>query len=142
MNLAFKNSTQEVIDFYAAQKSNPIPGVPKFDATRVLDGQRSITFLKTFPTTSAGKSFELRSKVLGVFDKGKSGTVVETQQDIVDKATGESYVKMLSSAFYVGQGNWGGPKGPATENYPPPKGKKPDAVVEHQTNAESALLYR
>ncbi|KAG9247988.1 HotDog domain-containing protein [Calycina marina] len=140
--LPFKNSTQEVIDFYAAQKSNPIPGVPKFDATRVLDGQRSITFLKPFPVTSAGKSFELRSKVLGVYDKGKPGSVVETQQDVVDKATGESYVKMVGSAFYVGQGGWGGPKGPATENYPPPKGKKPDAVVEHQTFAESALLYR
>ncbi len=42
----------------------------------------------------------------------------------------------------MGQGNWGGPKGPATENFPPPKGKKPDAVVSHQTTKESALLYR
>lgn len=65
-----------------------------------------------------------------------------TQQDIVDKATGESYVQCESSGFYVGQGNWGGPKGPATENFPPPKGKKPDAVAIHQTTPESALLYR
>jgi len=84
----------------------------------------------------------LRSKVLGVYDKGKPGTVVETQQDIVDRVTGESYVKMVGSAFYVGQGGWGGPKGPATENFPPPKGKKPDAIVEHQLTPESALLYR
>lgn len=86
--------------------------------------------------------FELRSKVIGVYDKGKSGTVVETQQDIVDKATGEVYTRAVGSAFFVGQGNWGGPKGPATQNFPPPQGKKPDAVVTHQTNAESALLYR
>lgn len=99
-------------------------------------------FLKPLPTTSAGKTFELRSKVLGVYDKGKSGTVVETQQDIVDKATGESYARIIGSAFYVGQGNWGGPKGPATKNFPPPAGKKPDAVVTHQTTAESAHLYR
>jgi hypothetical protein len=65
-----------------------------------------------------------------------------TQQNIVEKSTGESYAQMESSSFYVGQGGWGGPKGPATENYPPPEGKKPDAVVSHQTNAESALLYR
>jgi hypothetical protein len=36
----------------------------------------------------------------------------------------------------------GGPKGPATQNFPPPAGKKPDAVAVHQTTAESALLYR
>lgn len=101
-----------------------------------------MTFLKPLPPTSAGRTFELRNKVIGVYDKGKSGTVVVTQQNVVDKATGETYVQSESSAFFVGQGNWGGPKGPATENFPPPKGKKPDAVVIHQTTPESALLYR
>jgi len=108
----------------------------------VLDGQRKLTFLKPLPPTSAGRTFELRSKVIGVYDKGKSGSVLETQQDIVDKATGEVYSSAVSSAFFVGQGNWGGPKGPATENFPPPQGKKPDVVVEHQTTKESALIYR
>jgi hypothetical protein len=101
-----------------------------------------MTFLKPLPPTSAGKQFELRSKVIGVYDKGKAGSVVETQQDLVDKSTGESYARAVGSAFFVGQGNWGGPKGPATENFPPPQGKKPDAVVSHQTTQESALLYR
>lgn len=140
--LPFKRTSQEVIDFYASQSATPIPGVPKFDPRRAVDGQRLMTFLKPLPTTSSGRSFELRSKVLGVYDKGKSGTVVETQQDIVDKATGESYARAVSSGFYVGQGGWGGPKGPATESFPPPEGKKPDAVVSFQTTAESALLYR
>jgi peroxisomal enoyl-CoA hydratase 2 len=99
-------------------------------------------FLKPLPPTSAGKTFELRAKVIGVYDKGKSGTVVETQQEIVDKDSGEVYTRALGSAFFVGQGNWGGPKGPATQNYPPPEGKKPDVVAEHQTTKESALLYR
>lgn len=140
--LPFKQTSQEVIDFYAASAATPIPGVPKFDARRVVDGQRLMTFLKPFPPTSAGRKFELRSKVLGVYDKGKPGTVVETQQDIVDTETGESYARAVGSAFYVGQGGWGGPKGPATENFPPPKGKKPDAVVSYQTTPSSALLYR
>lgn len=139
---AFKRTTQEVIDFYAASSATPIPGVPKFDYRRVLDGGRSMTFLKPLPPTSAGKTFELRSKVIGVYDKGKSGTVVETQQDIVDKNSGEVYTRAVGSAFFVGQGNWNGPKGPATQNFPPPEGKKPDAVMEHQTTKESALLYR
>jgi peroxisomal enoyl-CoA hydratase 2 len=99
-------------------------------------------FIKPLPTTSAGAVFEIRSKVIGVYDKGKPGTVVETQQDLVDKKTGEVYVSAIGSGFYVGQGGWGGPKGPATENFPPPKGKGPDATVVHQTTPESALLYR
>lgn len=101
----------EVTDFYARQKANPVPGVPKFDSKRVVDGQRKITILKPLPATSAGKNFELRNQVVGVYDKGKAGSVMETEQSIVDKDTGEVYSKTLSTGFFVGQGNWGGPKG-------------------------------
>lgn len=139
---AFKNTTQEVIDFYAAQKAVSIPGVPSFDPTRVVDGQRRIQFLKPLPTTSEGKKFESRTKVVGVYDKGRPGTVVDTQTDLVDASTGEVYTRAFGSAFYVGQGNWGGPKGPAAVNYPRPKDRQPDAVFEDQTTTETSLLYR
>ncbi|PGH07116.1 hypothetical protein AJ80_08055 [Polytolypa hystricis UAMH7299] len=140
--LPFKLTQQEVVDFFDAKTNNVIPGVPKFDARRVLDGQRKIIFVKPLPVSSEGKKFELRSKVLGVYDKGKPGSVVETEQQIVDKETGEIYARMIGSGFYVGQGNWGGPKGPSTVNYPPPQGKQPDATYEFQTTAETPLLYR
>ncbi|EPS27676.1 hypothetical protein PDE_02620 [Penicillium oxalicum 114-2] len=140
--LPFKLTDQEVIDFYARQKAVKIPGVPDLDHRHGVDGQRKITVLKPLPPTSAGKKFELRNKVVGVYDKGKPGTVVETEQSIVDANTGEVYSKVLSSGFLVGQGGWGGPKGPATVNFPPPEGKKPDAVHVIQTNMETAHLYR
>lgn len=70
-----------------------------------------MTFYKPLPVTSEGRQFELRTKVVGVYDKGKVGTVVETEQLTVDKETGEVYTKMVGSGFYIGQGNWGGPKG-------------------------------
>ena len=85
-----------------------IPGVPAFDARRVLDGQRKIEFFKTLPTTSAGRKFESRTKVLGVYDKGKPGTVVDTQTDLVDVSSGDVYSRITTSSFYVGQGGWGG----------------------------------
>ncbi|SPN97176.1 related to multifunctional beta-oxidation protein [Cephalotrichum gorgonifer] len=140
--LPFKGATQEVIDFIAAQKATPIPGVPEFDPNRAVDGQRKITFLKPLPPTSEGRRFENRTTVLGVYDKGRPGTVVEVQSELVDAATGEVYTRVVGSAFYIAQGGWGGPKGPATENFPPPKGKTPDVVIEHQTSEGSALLYR
>ena len=69
-----------------------------------------MTFLKPLPPTSAGKKFELRSKVLGVYDKGKAGSVLETELVLAEKG-GDVYIKAIGSAFFVGQGNWGGPKG-------------------------------
>jgi len=139
--LPFKHESQEVIDFYAAQGAVPIPGVPKFDARRVLDGQRKMEFLKPLPVTSHGRHFEIRSKVLGVYDKGKS-SVTETEQRLVDVETGETYTRAVGSAFFVGQGGWGGPKGEKDPVYNPPAGKKPTATFELQLNDESALLYR
>ncbi|PYH71495.1 putative trimethyllysine dioxygenase TmlH [Aspergillus vadensis CBS 113365] len=140
--LPFKLTDQEVTDFYARSGGSPIPGVPKFDYRRVVDGQRKLTILKPLPPTSEGKKFELRNKVIGVYDKGKPGTVIETEQTIVDKETGEIYSRTVSSGFFVGQGNWGGPKGPSNANYAPPEGKQPDAVHVVQTTPETAHLYR
>lgn len=131
-----------MIDFYAAQKAVKIPSVPEFDYTRVVDGQRLVQFLKPLPTSSEGRKFEIRTKVLGCYDKGRPGSVLEIQQELVDAASGEVYSRAIGSSFFVGQGNWGGPKGPATQNFPPPKGKAPDLKFEDQTQRETALLYR
>ncbi len=133
-----------MIDFYSAQSSIPIPNVPKFDPRRVVDGQRLIQFLKPLPPSSAGRRFELRSKVIGVYDKGKVGSVVETEQLLVEKRDNEEevYARMVGSAVFIGQGNWGGPKGPSTAAFPPPEGKRPDGVFELKLSNEAALLYR
>ncbi|KAL9631627.1 MAG: hypothetical protein Q9204_004151 [Flavoplaca sp. TL-2023a] len=138
---AFKQTDQEIVDFYARFNSISIPGVPKFDNHRVVDGQRLIVFLKPLPSSSEGRKFELRSRVIGVYDKGKAGSVVETETVFSEKG-GDDYTRAIGSAFFVGQGNWGGPKGPSTPNFPPPEGKNPDIVHVTQTNRESAHLYR
>jgi len=142
--LPFKTTPAEVVDFYGAQSSNraEIPGVPKLDSKRLVDGERIMTFFKTIPTTSAGRKFESRTKILGVWDKGKPGTVMETQTDLVDAESGEVYTRAVGSAFFVGQGGWGGPKGPKNASFAPPEGVKPDLVHEHVTTPETAHLYR
>ncbi|CAI7569375.1 hypothetical protein N7533_002694 [Penicillium manginii] len=140
--LPFKLTDQEVTNFYERQSAVHIPGVPKLDHRHGVDGQRKLTILKPLPPTSAGRKFELRNKVIGVYDKGKPGTVMETEQSIVDAESGEVYNKVLTSGFLVGQGNWGGPKGPSTVNFPPPEGKAPDATHVIQSTNETAHLYR
>ena len=71
-----------------------------------------MSFFRPLPPTSEGRVFELHSKVLGVYDKGRAGSVVETEMVLAEKG-GEEYAKIAGSAFYVGQGEWGGPKGKA-----------------------------
>lgn len=123
-----------------------------------MHGEQSISFSKPLPTSSERKEFELRAKVIGVYDKGKPGSVVETEHLLVEKSSGEVYSRAVGSSFFVGQGNWNGPKGnagtyiaeshpnvcagPKTVNYPPPEGEKPHFEYIHPTNAESAHLYR
>jgi acyl dehydratase len=131
-----------VTDFYAGQRSIPIPGVPAFDPKRVVDGQRRLQNFKPIPSSSEGRNFEIRQRVVGVYDKGRPGSVVDTETDLVDADTNEVYTRINSSSFFVAQGGWGGPKGPANVNYPVPKDRKPDVVFSQQTTVETPLLYR
>ena len=78
---------------------------------------------------------------MGVYDKGKAGTVLETTTSLVDKATGEVYTTEVGSVFFVGQGGWGGEKGPKPRVFEIP-GRKADVVSEVRTSREAALLYR
>lgn len=140
----FKLNTQEVIDFHATQGAVRIPGVPDLDPARLVDGDRTIQILKPLPVTSQGRDFEFRSRVLGVYDKGKGGaTVLDMEDVLVDAASGDVYARNIGCLFYVGQGGWGGPRGPArARKFPPPEGKAPDLVFELQVDDQAAHLYR
>jgi hypothetical protein len=137
----FKGASQEVTDFYSQLGSVTIPGVPPLDPGALVDGERAIYFLKPLPVTSAGRNFETCEKVLGVFDKGKSGTIVETEITITDTETNETYVRIIGSFFYVGQGGWGGPRGTKAPSDPMPD-RDPDGTLEVYVQEESAHLYR
>ncbi|KAK8048632.1 peroxisomal dehydratase [Apiospora phragmitis] len=126
--LPFKIDAQEVIDFYAAQKAIKIPGVPEFDARRVVDGQRLVQFLKPLPRPRPAKR-----------PPGHRG------RDADGPGRGRLRRRLLArhrQRLLRGAGQLGRAQGPATENFPPPKGKKPDVVFEDQTTPQTALLYR
>lgn len=110
VSLAFKHTDQEIIDFSARNPALSIPNVPKLDYSRAVDGERKVIFLKPLPPSSEARDFELRTKVLGVYDKGDAGSVVETETILAEK-NGDHFSKVIGSAFFIGQGNWDGPKG-------------------------------
>lgn len=80
---------------------------------RVVDGGRSISIVKPLPVTSAGSAFRLTSSVLDIGDKGKAGTTIKLQHKLWDDSSAEVFAIMTETAFYLGQGGWGGPKGKA-----------------------------
>lgn len=71
INLAFKQTDQDVFDFISRMISGEVPGTPPFDAQKSVDGERGIEILKTIPTSSEGLDLEIQNKVIGVYDKGK-----------------------------------------------------------------------
>lgn len=125
-----------------------------------MDGEKLFRFYRPLPPKSQGMALELRKKVLGIYDKGKAGTVVETTTDLVDKTTGEVYSSEIGSAFFVGQGGWGGPrgiqpylqssptlsltslKGPKPHTWTLPDNRPPDGTLTIHLSTEAALLYR
>ena len=111
MRTAFKLTDQDVVDFASRFAPQQIPGVPKLSPDNIIDGGRSMTFYREIPSTSTGRHFEIRSRIVGVYDKGKLGSIVENEMILVDASSGEEYVKVFGNTFYMGQGNWGGPKG-------------------------------
>ncbi|KIW95434.1 uncharacterized protein Z519_04018 [Cladophialophora bantiana CBS 173.52] len=141
--LQFKGAANSVVDYYSnILKPPPIPGKIErlIDPTRVLDGERHIEIFKTLPTSSEGRLFKLKTRVLGMYDKGASGTVVETEALLVEGS--DIYCRIVRQSFAVGQGQWGGPRGPSRPSLMPPENRPADRVVTIDTRPELTLLYR
>jgi acyl dehydratase len=140
INLAFKQTDQDVFDFIKRIVSSGIPGTPPFDPQRSVDGERGIEILQPIPVSSEGLDLELNGKIIGVYDKG-GNMILEAENTLLDAKTNTIYAKLTSTAFGIGQGGYGGSRGPTKPSYPPPK-RTPDAVHVFQTTPEQALLYR
>jgi len=68
--------------------------------------------------------------------------VLEAEHMLVDVKTNTVYTKMTSMAFGIGQGGYGGERGPTKPAVQMPKNRPPDATHVYATTPEQALLYR
>jgi len=141
MNLGFKGTDQDVFDFFKKTVVSSIPGTPPFDPKRSVDGEKGIEVLKQLPTSSEGMDLQWESKVIGVYDKG-GNMILEGETVLRDLKSSIEYTKISNSSFGIGQGGYGGPRGPTKPSYPPPKNREPDAIHTFHTTREVALLYR
>jgi acyl dehydratase len=112
-------------------------GIGTFNPAMLVHGEQRITLHKPIPPEG---SATLRSKIVGIYDKGKAA-VVATETNATDEADGSPLYTTYSSAFIRGEGGWGGDRGPSgARNVPPERG--PDHEVTYQTSPDQALVYR
>lgn len=135
--LGFKGDSSDVLSFPspAMMASNALPPLP--GARTFLDGERYIEIVKPMP--SAGGSFFLKTRLAGVFKKGK-GATCETDSIITD-AKGEVYVKMCSAAFAVGAKGFADAGKSNSEVVAVPT-RAADKTVEMTTSAFQTHIYR
>ena len=111
--------------------------IGSFNPAMLVHGQQAVTLHKPIPVSG---SVTTRSRIVGIYDKGKAAVVV-TESVATDDSDGTPMFTNLSSAFIRGEGGWGGDRGPSgAVNVPPDRA--PDHQVTYQTSADQALVYR
>ncbi len=130
--------TQVVLfGFNATGGSSAMREAGTFDPRMLVHGQQGIKLHRPLPTSG---EVELVDEITGVYDKGK-GAVIATKLTGTLVDDGQPLYEATSSVFIVGEGGWGGDRGPsAKENVAPERA--PDASVTVQTREDQALLYR
>jgi acyl dehydratase len=104
------------------------------DLTRVLHAEQSVTLHRPFPVAG---SIEVRRQVTDIFDKG-AGALIVSRVDAVDDSG--PLFSAVSSAFLLGEGGFGGSRGPSSRTSVPDR--SPDRRLEFGTASNQALIYR
>lgn len=79
------------------------------DVSQMLHGSQRTEQVRPLPTAA---TVVTRGRVTAAWDK-QTATVVETQTETSDMATGEVYCRSTQSLFFRGVGGWGGERGPS-----------------------------
>jgi len=108
-----------------------------YDPRMLVHGEQGIKLLRPMPTSG---EVETVDEITGIYDKGK-GAVVATKTVATLVADGQPLYEATSSVFIVGEGGFGGDRGPSEKANVAPD-HAPDHEVSYQTRPDQALLYR
>jgi acyl dehydratase len=107
-----------------------------FDPAKLVHAEQGFELHAPLPVDGR---VSITSAITGMYDKGK-GALVTTEAKAVDAETGKHLITSRSGVFIVGEGGFGGDRGPA-DTWVAPEGE-PDHVVRYQTRPDQALIYR
>ncbi|MEE2922688.1 MAG: MaoC/PaaZ C-terminal domain-containing protein [Pseudomonadota bacterium] len=108
-----------------------------YDPRMLVHGEQGIRLHRPIPVSG---EISLTDEITGIYDKGK-GAVIATKGIATLAADGKPLFETTSSVFIVGEGGFGGDRGPADKPNEAP-GRAPDLSVTYQTRPDQALLYR
>lgn len=111
--------------------------VGSFDPRMLVHGEQGLVLHRPMPI--AGE-VTLVDEIVGIYDKGK-GAVVATKSSATLVEDGKPLFDLTSSVFIVGEGGFGGDRGPSSQSNVAPE-REPDQVIAYQTRSDQALLYR
>jgi acyl dehydratase len=113
-----------------------LAGVVELDFTRLLHGEQGVTMHRDLPPKA---SITLRGRIVEVWDKEKSAVI--GVEGVGADEDGPIF-SVYTSLVLLGQGGFGGERGPASiETYEPPN-RQPDIVTTHEVRPEQAAIYR
>jgi acyl dehydratase len=134
-----KDTPQQVLPTMAVVLGGggvPFDKVGTFNPALMLHGAQKIELFDVIPPDGEIES----TGVIGdIWDKGKAASV-ELISDSVDVATGKLLFRTTMTAFFRGEGGFGGERGPASTFELPDR--KPDHEVTYETRFDQALTYR
>lgn len=111
------------------------PNFGDYDRARLLHGEQHVQLHQELPAQGTATA---RNRVAAIYDKGKAALVVLE----INASDGDGNPMWTSRAglFIVGEGGWGGDRGPASAWELPDR--EPDHTVSYDTRPDQALLYR
>jgi acyl dehydratase len=108
-----------------------------WDPRMLVHGQQGISLHRPLPPSGEA---DVVDEITGVYDKGK-GAVVAMKAVGTLVSDGEPLFETTSSMFIVGEGGFGGDRGPSANTNQAPD-RDPDHEVTYPTRPDQALLYR
>lgn len=116
---------------------DPAFGAGSFDLHSIVLGEQSLLLHRTLGPSGAANCI---SRLAGIYDKG-SGALVCIELEARDAATDQPWFVATASLFVLGEGGFGGERGP-TRPSPEPTDREPDHTVSYVTSPVQSLLYR
>jgi acyl dehydratase len=107
-----------------------------FDPAKLVHAEQGFELHAPLPVDGR---VSVTSTITGMYDKGK-GALVTTEASAVDAETGKLLITNRSGVYIVGEGGFGGDRGPK-DTWEAPE-REPDEVVRFRTRPDQALIYR
>lgn len=114
-----------------------LASIGSFDPRMLVHGEQGFVLHRPMPVSG---EVAVSEEITGIYDKGK-GALVATKSTAILVEDGQPLFDLTSSIFIVGEGGFGGDRGPSGKQNVAPE-READVTISYLTRPDQALLYR